>query len=201
MIWGLPDPIQIEIFQSDNGGVSSVGAAVGDIFYISDSVRQIGNFLYIEILKYGLTTASQQVATYHPPREALWFVRLNKNREITYYSTERENGRLVVGQMRRESLDEIRPTGAAQPEKTYKDLSDEQLRILAATDDGKAQAELVKRGKERGSEETEAGAGILPATPFNIPVTPFKFDDWWTNLLIAGIILLLATGVVASDRD
>lgn len=201
MIWGLPNPIQVEIFQSDNGGVSSVGAAVGDIFYISDSVRQIGNFLYIEILKYGLTTASQQVATYQPPRGALWFVRLNKEREITYYSTQRENGRLTVGQLKRERLDEIRPTGAAQPEKDYKDLSDEQLKALVAVGDGKAQAELVKRGKERGSEETEAGAGFLPPTPFNIPVTPFKFDDWWTNLLIAGIILLLATGVAASDRD
>jgi len=201
MIWGLPDPIQIEIFQSDNGGVSSVGAAVGDIFYLTDGVRQIGNFLYIEISKYGLTKTSQQVATYTPKAGNRWFVRLNKDREITYYSTERENGRLTVGQMKRESLEEIRDTGAAQPEKDYKDLSDEQLQALVVAGDGKAQAELVKRGKERGSEETEAGAGILPPTPFNIPVTPFKFDDWWTNLLIAGIILLLATGVVASDRD
>ena len=198
MIWGLPDPIQIEIFQSDNGGVSSFGLAIGDIFYISDSVRQIGNFLYTEISKYGVTKSNQQVVTYTPKAGNRWFVRLNKEREITYYSTERENGRLMVGQMRRESLEEIRDTSAAQPEKTYKDLSDEQLQALVVAGDGQAQAELVKRGKSRGSEETEAGAGFLPPTPFNISITP---SDWLTNLLIAGLIFLLATGVVVTDRN
>ena len=198
MIWGLPDPIQIEIFQSDNGGVSSIGTAVGDIFYLTNGVRQIGNFLYTEITKYGFTTASQQVATYAPKAGARWFVKLNKNREVVYYSTERENGRLTTGQIRRESLDDIRDTGAAQPEKTYKDLSDEQLRILAGVGDAQAEAELVKRGKKKGSKETEAGAGILPPTPFNIPFQP---SGWLSNLLIAGIILLLATGVVVTDKN
>jgi len=198
VIWGLPDPIQIEIFQSNNGGVSSVGAAVGDIFYLTNGVRQIGNFLYTEISKYGLTKSNQQVATYTPKAGNRWFVRLNKEREITYYSTERENGRLTVGQMRRESLEEIRSTGAAAPTKDYKDLSDEQLKALVVEGDGQAAAELVKRGKSRGSEETEAGAGFLPPTPFNIP---FKPSDWLTNLLIAGLIFLLATGVVVTDRN
>ena len=203
MIWGLPDPIQIEIFQSTNGGVSSHGLAIGDIFYISDSVRQIGNSLYTEISKYGYTTANRRVVTYQPKAGIRWFVKLNKDREVNYYSTERENGRLTVGQLRRESLQDIRETSAAAPQAGYKDLSDSQLQQLADVGDSEAAKELEKRsGKDTGrpDSDAEAGAGPLPPIGPGLNLIPPKLPDWdFKNLLIAGLVLLVAFGAIVTD--
>ena len=205
MIWGLPDPIQIEIFKSFNGGVTSHGLAIGDIFYLSDGVRQIGNSLYTEISKYGFTTANRRVLTYEPKAGVRWFVKLNQDREVNYYSTERENGRLTVGQLRRESLQDISETSAAAPSKGYKDLSDSQLQQLVAVGDKEAEKELNKRvGKESGrpDSQAEAGAGPLPPIRPGLNLIPPTLPDWdFKNLLIAGLVFLIAFGAVVTDRN
>jgi len=204
MIWGLPGPIQIEIFKSTNGGVSLHRLAIGDIFYLSNGVRQIGNSLYTEISKYGFTTANRRVLTYEPKAGIRWFVKLNKDREVSYYSTERENGRLTVGQFRRESLQDIRETSAAAPKKGYKDLSDNQLQQLAEIGDAEAAAELEKRrGKDTGRPDSQApaGAGPLPPVGPGLNLIPPTLPDWdFKNLLIAGLIFLVALGAVVTDK-
>ena len=205
MIWGLADPIQIEIFKSANGGVTSHGLAIGDIFYLSNGVRQIGNSLYTEISKYGFTTANRRVLTYEPKAGIRWFVKLNKDREVNYYSTERENGRLTVGQLRRESLQDIRETSAAAPQAGYKDLSDNQLQQLADVGDTEAAKELEKRsGKYTGRPDSQApaGAGPLPPVGPGLNLVPPKLPSWdFKNLLIAGLVLLVAFGAVVTDRN
>jgi len=129
---------------------------------------------------------------------------LARDNKIEYYQTQRENGRLTVGKRRQESLQDIRETSAAAPSKGYKDLSDNQLQQLVAVGDTEAAKELEKRvGKDTGSPESraEAGAGPLPPIGPGLKLIPPKLPSLdFTNLLIAGLVFLVAFGAVVTDK-
>jgi len=206
MIWGLADPIAIEVYQQTNGGMLYRELAIADLFSISErgAVETAGS-RYIPLTYYGLTRDDNRVVTSRPTEGsgAKWFVRLSRDKEIEYYQTETQNGRLTVGKRRQESLQDIRETSAAAPQAGYKDLSDNQLQQLVAVGDAEAAKELEKRvGKESGSPESraKAGAGPLPPIGTGLNLVPPKLPDWdFKNLLIAGLVLLVAFGAIVTD--
>jgi len=207
VIWGLADPIAIEVYQQTNGGMLYRELAIADIFSISErGAVETAGWRYIPLVYYGLTRDDNRVITSRPIEGsgAKWFVRLARDNKIEYYQTERQNGRLTVGKRRQESLQDIRETSAAAPSKGYKDLSDNQLQQLVAVGDTEAAQELEKRvGKEAGSPESraEAGAGPLPPIGPGLKLIPPKLPSWdFKNLLIAGLVLLVAFGAVVTDR-
>ena len=207
MIWGLADPIAIEIYQQTNGGMLYRELAIADIFSIGGrGAVETGGWRYIPLTYYGLTRDDNRVVTSRPAEGsgAKWFVRLARDNKIEYYQTETQNGRLTVGKRRKESLQDIRETSAAAPQAGYKDLSDNQLRQLVAVGDKEAAKELEKRvGKESGrpDSQAEAGAGPLPLDYPGLKLIPPKLPDWdFKNLLIAGLVFLVAFGAVVTDR-
>ena len=207
MIWGLADPIAIEIYQQTNGGMLYRELAIADIFSIGGrGAVETGGWRYIPLTYYGLTRDDNRVVTSRPAEGsgAKWFVRLARDNKIEYYQTETQNGRLTVGRRRKESLQDIRETSAAAPQAGYKDLSDNQLRQLVAVGDKEAAKELEKRvGKESGrpDSQAEAGAGPLPPIGPVLKLIPPKLPDWdFKNLLIAGLVFLVAFGAVVTDR-
>jgi len=208
MIWGLTDPIAIEVYQQTNGGMLYRELAIADIFSIQErGAIEAAGWRYIPLVYYGLTRDDNRVITSRPIEGsgAKWFVRLARDNKIEYYQTQRENGRLTVGKRRQESLQDISETSAAAPQKGYKDLSDSQLQQLVAVGDKEAAQELEKRvGKESGrpDSQAEAGAGPLPPIAPGLNLIPPTLPDWdFKNLLIAGLVFLIAFGAVVTDRN
>ena len=208
MIWGLANPIAIEVYQQTNGGMLYRELAIADLFSISErGAIETGGSRYIPLTYYGLTRDDNRVITSRPAEGsgAKWFVRLSRDNEIEYHQTEIQNGRLTVGKRRKESLQDIRETSAAAPQAGYKDLSDNQLRQLADVGDAEAAKELEKRvGKESGRPDSQAkaGAGPLPPIGPGLNVVPPKLPSWdFKNLLIAGVVFLLAFGAVVTDKN
>ena len=207
MIWGLVNPIAIEVYQQTNGGMLYRELAIADLFSIGErGAVETGGWRYIPLIYYGLTRDDNRVITSRPAEGsgAKWFVKLNKDNEIEYYQTERQNGRLRVGRSRKESLQDIRETSAAAPQAGYKDLSDNQLQQLADVGDTEAAKELEKRsGKDTGRPDSHApaGAGPLPPIGPGLNLIPPKLPDWdFKNLLIAGLVFLVAFGAVVTDK-
>ena len=203
MIWGLTAPIGVEVYQPVGDGMSFRELAIGDIWSIGQrGAIELKGKRYVPLTYYGLTKSNNQVITARPSAGQKWYVVLTNRNEIAYYQTETDNGRLTIGQQRRESLQDIRETSAAAPRKGHEDLSDDQLKKLVDVGDTEAKKVLQKRsGKEEGNPESQAptGGGLFPPIGPGINIVPPKLPDL-KNLLIAGLILILASGVVLTDK-
>ena len=203
MIWGLTAPIAVEVYQGLGDGMSFRELAIGDIWSIGQrGAIELKGKRYVPLVYYGLTKSNNQVITARPSAGQKWYVVLTNRNEIAYYQTEPENGRLTIGQQRRESLQDIRETSAAAPQKGYKDLSVDQLKKLADVGDKEAEEVLQKRiSEEEGNPESQAptGGGLFPPIGPGINIIPPTLPDL-KNLLIAGLILIFASGVILTDK-
>ena len=203
MIWGLTAPIAVEVYQGLGDGMSFRELAIGDIWSIGQrGAIELKGKRYVPLVYYGLTKSNNQVITARPRNNQKWYVVLTNNNEIAYYQTEMENGRLALGKQVKKHLQDIRETSAAAPQKEYKDLSVDQLKKLADVGDTEAKEVLQKRsGKEEGNPESQAptGGGLFPPIGPGINIIPPKLPDL-KNLLIAGLILIFASGVILTDK-